>query len=67
MRIEDVAALTGVLARAYESNQNFELRLRACFEMRAVATFVADLDGRPVGMVVGNDYGPVAYVALWLS
>jgi hypothetical protein len=31
--------------------------------MRAVATFVADLDGVPVGMVVGNAYGPLAYVS----
>jgi len=63
LRAADITVLGGVLARAYESEQNFELRLEAYLQMRAVATFVADLDGKPVGMVVGNDYGPVAYVS----
>jgi predicted N-acetyltransferase YhbS len=63
LRAEDIAVLTGVLSRAYASEQNFELRLRSYLRMRAVATFVAELGGLPVGMVVGNDYGRVAYVS----
>lgn len=63
LRTADVAALARVLGRAYESQQNFERRLRTYLEARGVATFVADLDGEPVGMVVGNDYGPIAYVS----
>lgn len=63
LRSVDVAALAGVLARAYESQQNFERRLRSYLHSASVATFVADLDGEPVGMVVGNDYGPIAYVS----
>ena len=52
-----------MLSRAYESGQNFELRLASYLRMRTVATFIAELEGLPVGMVVGNDYGPVAYVS----
>jgi GNAT superfamily N-acetyltransferase len=63
LRVADISVLTGVLRRAYASEQNFELRLHSYLRMRAVATFVADLDGLPVGMVVGNDYGPRAYVS----
>jgi ribosomal-protein-alanine N-acetyltransferase len=63
MRAADIAQLTGVLARAYQSDQNFELRLNSYLQMRSVATFVAEWGGKPVGMVVGNDYGPSAYVS----
>jgi ribosomal protein S18 acetylase RimI-like enzyme len=63
LRSADVTTLTGVLGRAYRSRHSFEPRLRAYLRMRRVATFVADLGGEPVGMVVGNDYGPVAYVS----
>ncbi len=59
----DVAALARVLRRAYESEQNFERRLRSYLHLRDMETFVADLDGEPVGMVVANDYGPTAYVS----
>jgi ribosomal protein S18 acetylase RimI-like enzyme len=59
----DIEPLIGVLARAYASQQNFVARLNAYLAMRAVATFVAELDGEPVGMVVGNDYGSSAYLA----
>jgi predicted N-acetyltransferase YhbS len=64
MRIADVAALAGVLARAYPDNQDFTLRLRLYLELERVATFVAVADGEPVGMVVGNDYGPCVYVGM---
>jgi predicted N-acetyltransferase YhbS len=63
MRASDVPELAAVLARAYQTDQNFEWRLGSYLRMRAVATFVAECDGKPVGMVVGNDYGPSAYVS----
>jgi ribosomal protein S18 acetylase RimI-like enzyme len=59
----DITVLVGVLARAYQSQQNFSWRLNGYLQMRDVATFVAELDGEPVGMVVGNDYGSVGYIA----
>ncbi len=58
---EHVDALNGVLVRAY--GQSFIGRLRRYLVSARVATFVAELDGVPVGMVVGNDYGSIAYVA----
>jgi GNAT superfamily N-acetyltransferase len=63
LRAADIRTLAGVLARAYAAPQNFELRLHSYLDMNAVATFVAELGGAPVGMVVGNDYGPTAYVS----
>ncbi len=63
LRPEDIPALTGVLARAYASQQRFELRLRGYLRQVSVATFIADRGGAPVGMVVGNDYGPIGYVS----
>ncbi len=59
---DDVETLARLVARAYGSEQN-AARLRAYLETERVATFVADLGGEPVGMVVGNDYARVAYVA----
>jgi GNAT superfamily N-acetyltransferase len=63
LRSADIRALSGVLTRAYESKQNFSWRLSMYLEMHDVATFVADIGGEPVGMVVGNDYGTLAYVS----
>lgn len=59
----DIGVLSGVLTRAYASKQNFGWRLATYLDMRRVATFVADVAGDPVGMVVGNDYGTLAYVS----
>ncbi len=59
----DVSTLVGVLGRAYGIEQHFEARLHSYLRMGRVATFVAELDGVPVGMVVGNDYGRSAYVS----
>jgi GNAT superfamily N-acetyltransferase len=57
--------MTGVLARAYaNSGHFFRTRLETYLTMPGVQTFVAEHDGRPAGMVVGNDYGNTAYVAL---
>jgi GNAT superfamily N-acetyltransferase len=64
LRAPDVKPLAGVLARAYESPHNFELPLQGYLQRRAAATFVADLDGRPIGLVIGNDYGATAYVSM---
>lgn len=63
LREADIPVLVGVLARAYQSAARFDLRLRSYLAMERVATFVAELDGIPVGMVVGNDYGSLAYVS----
>ena len=63
LRADDIIALAGVLTRAYESQQHFDRRLRGYLHQLGVATFVADLQGEPVGMVVGNDYADVAYVS----
>jgi hypothetical protein len=38
-------------------------RSKRCLR-RAAATFVAEVDGAPVGIVVGNDYGTTAYVSM---
>lgn len=63
LRAADVTVLAAILARAFKSQQSFERSLAGYLQMQTVATFVADVDGGPVGMVVGNDYGPVAYVS----
>jgi ribosomal protein S18 acetylase RimI-like enzyme len=63
LRAADVRRLGNVLARAYESPHNFELPLEE-YLRRAAATFVAEVDGVPVGIVVGNDYGTTAYVSM---
>ncbi len=63
LRAADIGTLAGVLNRAYHSEQNAELRLRASIDTPAFATFVAVLDGVPVGMVIGNHYGRSAYVS----
>jgi GNAT superfamily N-acetyltransferase len=60
LRADDLAALDGVLTRAY--GRSFARRLASYLEMQALGTFVAVLDGSPVGMVIGNDYGALAYV-----
>jgi ribosomal protein S18 acetylase RimI-like enzyme len=60
----DVKPLARVLARAYESPHNFELPLEGYLRRRAAATFVADAEGRPAGLVIGNDYGSTAYVSM---
>jgi GNAT superfamily N-acetyltransferase len=64
MRAADVKPLAAVLARAYESLHNFELPLEGYLERRTAATFVAEVDGRPAGIVIGNDYGASAYVSM---
>jgi GNAT superfamily N-acetyltransferase len=65
LRSEDVEPMTGVLARAYaNSGHFFRTRLETYLTMSGVQTFVAEYEGRPAGMVVGNDYGNAAYVAL---
>jgi ribosomal protein S18 acetylase RimI-like enzyme len=65
LRSEDVEAMTGVLARAYaNSGHFFRTHLETYLTMSGVRTFVAQYDGQPAGMVVGNDYGNTAYVAL---
>jgi len=57
--------MTDILARAYvNSGHFFRTRLETYLTMSRVQTFVAEHDGRPAGMVVGNDYGKAAYVAL---
>ena len=63
LRTADIGVLSGVLNRAYRSEQNAELRLRAAVGVSAFATFVAICDGVPVGMVIGNHYGRSAYVS----
>jgi GNAT superfamily N-acetyltransferase len=60
----DVKPLAGVLARAYGLPHNFEFPVREYLHRRAAATFVADLDGSPAGLVIGNDYGATAYVSM---
>jgi ribosomal protein S18 acetylase RimI-like enzyme len=64
LRAADVKPLARVLAMAYESPHNFELPLEGYLRRRAAATFVAAVDGRPVGLVIGNDYGTTAYVSM---
>lgn len=60
LRAGDVGALDGVLTRAY--GRSFARRLASYLEMESLGTFVAEYDGNPVGMVIGTDYGPLAYV-----
>ncbi|GAC1411614.1 MAG: hypothetical protein NVSMB64_21510 [Candidatus Velthaea sp.] len=64
MRAEDVERLADVLSRAYASPQDFRLRLRRYLQMPSARTFVVDHDGRPSGIVIGNDYATAGYVAL---
>jgi GNAT superfamily N-acetyltransferase len=64
LRAADVKPLARVLAQAYGSPHNFELPLEGYLRRRAAATFVAEVDGRPAGLVIGNDYGATAYVSM---
>ncbi len=63
LRADDAAVLAGVVSRAYTASDTSAARLAAYLRMRKGATFVAQCAGVAAGMVVGNDYGPVAYVA----
>lgn len=61
----DVDALAGVLARAYNDDGNhFRGSLTRNLTMSSAHTFVAHDANGPAGMVIGNDYGSMAYVAL---
>ncbi|MFN2459624.1 MAG: GNAT family N-acetyltransferase [Candidatus Velthaea sp.] len=64
LRDDDVPAMAAVLERAYAAGQDFRVRLTSYLAMPSARTFVAESSGGPAGMVVGNDYGPCAYVAL---
>jgi ribosomal protein S18 acetylase RimI-like enzyme len=64
LRAADVKPLARVLAQAYDSPHNFEVPLEGYLRRRAAAAFVADAEGRPAGLVIGNDYGSTAYVSM---
>lgn len=61
----DVPALAGVLARSYASSEDaLRTRLYAALRQRGLESFVAEVDGALAGMVLGHDYGAIAWVAL---
>jgi len=65
LRAADIDALAGVLARAYDdSGDHFRVTLERNLTISSSHTFVAHDANGPAGMVIGNDYGSMAYVAL---
>ena len=63
LRSVDVAALARVLGRAYESQKILNAGCARTFIRAGWQRLSRIWNGEPVGMVVGYDYGPIAYVS----